>query len=448
MTLREVFTPLISYTLLLARTPAQQRRPFADIRGEMNRMLEEHRTLIRRHDISLQDYEAACFAVVAWIDELVLAATHESNPEVYNQWKRAPLQVERFNTANAGEEFYDKLEGISPAQREVREIYYLCLSLGFRGRYYDDSQEFKVVGLRRDLSQKLPTPVLELIEIERKRERVTPQPYDVPAPPRRALPRSYSAVVWVLLALLALAGVVWALLQWPEPGRTKQQIMADVEKRLLPFECCNVKVVDFDNGTVILEGSIESDEQRQQVAEAAKEVREVKGVRDSLRFIPRPFCEVIELLAPFQQRSADAGVDLRGAPHKGCDQVYFNGENLVIDVSAQRPLQYVYIDYYVADREYVAHVVPNPRQPDNFLQGATGLTVGAPGTEPRWAVQAPFGLELVTVIAAKKQLFERPRLVPEKARSYLGELRRVLPADADASDVAASYCFITTQDGR
>jgi hypothetical protein len=125
---------------------------------------------------------------------------------------------------------------------------------------------------------------------------------------------------------------------------------------------------------------------------------------------------------------------------------YYRDENLVVDVSSPKPLQYVYADYYVADKEYVAHLVPNPKQPEHFFQDQTKLTVGDPNSKAQWRIQAPFGMELVTVIASSRPLLDPPRLEPEQATSYIAELRRALPQDLANSEVTATYCFITSAD--
>ena len=45
------------------------------------------------------------------------------------------LQRLYYQTVDAGELFFDKLNALEPGQTEVREVYYLCLALGFSGRF-------------------------------------------------------------------------------------------------------------------------------------------------------------------------------------------------------------------------------------------------------------------------------------------------------------------------
>jgi len=82
------------------------------------------------------DVKLATFAVVAFLDESVL---NSQNP-IFADWLRKPLQEELFGTHIAGELFYRYLQQIlgrndSPDVADLLEVYYLCLLLGFGGRY-------------------------------------------------------------------------------------------------------------------------------------------------------------------------------------------------------------------------------------------------------------------------------------------------------------------------
>lgn len=82
------------------------------------------------------DAKFATFAVVAFLDESVL---NSQNP-IFGDWLKKPLQEELFNTFIAGETFYQNLQqmlGRSDSQDlgDLIEVYYLCMLLGFRGKY-------------------------------------------------------------------------------------------------------------------------------------------------------------------------------------------------------------------------------------------------------------------------------------------------------------------------
>lgn len=480
ISLREIFTPLIARVLLFVQTPASAQGGFSAIRKEINVLLEEQKALVKRYEIAPPEYDNARFAVIAWLDEVMLKATHAENQEFYQQWKRGPLQAELYNTTNAGEEFFERLEKLRPSQKEVNEIYHLSLCLGFRGRYYDEEQDYKLLEMRRERAQHLPIAFPDLFEIEKKKEHVTPQPYEIQPPPAKVHLRPPS-LFWpgVILSTLAVLLLVW----WFRPinncgnGRIDpgeqcdfvastgscpggQTCQADctcpppppgpsldaIREAIRPFECHRVEVADVRNGVVNLAGRVQSEEQRQQIRQAVQDVVGVTEVQDTFTFMPRPFCEVVDLLDPLRHHAQTTGVSLDLRLQKGCEVTYYRDENLIVDVSSPKSLQYVYADYYVADKEYVAHLVPNPKQPENLYQDQRTLTVGDPNSKAQWHIQTPFGMELVTVIASSRPLLNPPRLEPERAASYIAELRRVLPQDPATSEVTATYCFITSAD--
>ena len=250
--LREIFTPLIAYTLFFIGTPAEHGRPFAEIRREFERLLDQQRAMVKRGDIAPQEYESACFAIIAWVDEAVTRCAHDSNPELFGEWRRAPLQVGLFNTANAGEEFFKRLAALTPAQKQVIELYHLALCLGFRGRYYDETQDAQLIELRRQYGAQLPAPLLEPLEFEQRQEYLTPQPYAVRAPEAKP-PRRRPSPYW--LAAPALAAVAFLLYFWPrDPDRRA------VENAVHSFDCASISVASIDKRQVRLDGHVSSDE--------------------------------------------------------------------------------------------------------------------------------------------------------------------------------------------
>jgi len=93
-----------------------------------------------------EDVKYATYATVAFLDESVL---NSHNP-VFADWARKPLQEELFGTQIAGEVFFQHLQALlgrndSPDLADLLEVHFLCLLLGFGGKYS--------VGNRGDLSQ-------------------------------------------------------------------------------------------------------------------------------------------------------------------------------------------------------------------------------------------------------------------------------------------------------
>ena len=115
------------------------RQPVPDAAAFRAQLLE----LVRRADQEAQaagfapeDSRLAIFAAVAYLDESALNARQPALAD----WSRRPLHEELFGGHMGGEWFFQHVEQLlarpdSPALIDLLEVHYLCLLLGFRGRY-------------------------------------------------------------------------------------------------------------------------------------------------------------------------------------------------------------------------------------------------------------------------------------------------------------------------
>jgi len=128
---QEVFTAIVR--LRYNRQPVYSADSF---RTQMKQSLRAADQDARSAGCSAEDVKLAIFAVVAFLDESALSCR---NP-VFADWARLPLQAELFGDQLAGEVFFHHLEKTlarndSLETADLLEIYYLCLLLGFKGRY-------------------------------------------------------------------------------------------------------------------------------------------------------------------------------------------------------------------------------------------------------------------------------------------------------------------------
>ncbi len=90
--------------------------------------------------IDSEDIAASKYALVAFVDEAVLRSQWAGK----EQWADNPLQLQFFETYLAGEGFFEnlaKLRARGEAAAEIIEIYYICLLLGFEGKYGVEGSE-------------------------------------------------------------------------------------------------------------------------------------------------------------------------------------------------------------------------------------------------------------------------------------------------------------------
>jgi type VI secretion system protein ImpK len=126
-------------------------------------MFERFEDNSRRAGIDNEKIRLSKFALVAFLDETIISSEWPQKA----QWLSDPLQIKLFDTFNAGEEFFNFMAELrlrSSQNKEVLEIYYLCLSLGFKGKYQLQSPE----NLRRiidDLNIELHPDAFRSIDI-------------------------------------------------------------------------------------------------------------------------------------------------------------------------------------------------------------------------------------------------------------------------------------------
>jgi type VI secretion system protein ImpK len=86
-----------------------------------------------------QDMIDAKFALAAFADEVI----YNSSWPGKSQWLSNPLQLQFFQINTAGDGFFTNLDNLYGQRQRVHvaQIYFLCLALGFQGKYRLRQQE-------------------------------------------------------------------------------------------------------------------------------------------------------------------------------------------------------------------------------------------------------------------------------------------------------------------
>jgi type VI secretion system protein ImpK len=181
----------------------------APFRRRVIELLRAAQENARRCEYSDAAGKSCVMALVAFLDESVLNSTGSS----FEQWRGKPLQEELYGHSLLGDKFFDNLKRLLAQDdgdelADVLEVYYLCLLLGFRGRY--------AVSSDRDLN-------VELHRVENRLSRLrAPSMTNIAGPlgalrgeggyRRRSTPRLLAlAAIAVLAAILLFAGFHYSL---------------------------------------------------------------------------------------------------------------------------------------------------------------------------------------------------------------------------------------------
>jgi len=119
---------------LVLKLRAETLAPTSSLRPAAQQLLAamEQRGSTLRH--SERQIQSVKFALAAFIDETVMTT---SSP-LREEWEKFPLQLEYFGEQLAGVKFFERLDELVKqieTEADVVEVYYLCMLLGFKGKY-------------------------------------------------------------------------------------------------------------------------------------------------------------------------------------------------------------------------------------------------------------------------------------------------------------------------
>jgi type VI secretion system protein ImpK len=194
-----------------------------EVREKVTNLIAEQEKRAKSGDVPWEAYLEARFAVLSWVDEIIFTSSWPSR----NQWQH--LMLTYHGTLNAGEEFFDHLERLPSEARHVREVYYLCLKLGFLGKLALAESADQVAELRRALYRQIAGGPND---VRQSYARLFPEAYRPPQVEKPLAP-SRTRLLWFGLAILLpvlLFGIYWyilrmqsnrllARLERPEPAR-------------------------------------------------------------------------------------------------------------------------------------------------------------------------------------------------------------------------------------
>ncbi|HEU4622850.1 MAG TPA: type IVB secretion system protein IcmH/DotU [Burkholderiaceae bacterium] len=185
----------------------------------------------RKLGISNEDIFTAKYAFCAMVDESVLS----SQFRIRDAWERRPLQLALFGDQLAGENFFTKLEELrlkGAAHVQALEVFYVCLLMGFQGKYLLEGPE-KLAYLTARLGD-------EIAHLKGSRSTFAPN-WEPPDRIKHALKRDVP--IWVVASIFALIGLSGFLgLRWHLANTTERAIAAYEKLVTLPPRTANLTI--------------------------------------------------------------------------------------------------------------------------------------------------------------------------------------------------------------
>lgn len=119
---------------LILRLKAGIVAPSNDLRPKIASLLDDFERRGEKYRFSSKIIQVSKFALASFVDETVLS----NNFNLKEEWEKNPLQLEYFGEHLAGNKFFEKLAAMLKqidVTADAVEIYYVCMLLGFKGRY-------------------------------------------------------------------------------------------------------------------------------------------------------------------------------------------------------------------------------------------------------------------------------------------------------------------------
>lgn len=119
---------------LVLRVQAGIVAPSNELRPTVAGLLTEMEERAARLRLSETQTRSVKFALAAFMDETVLT----NDFPLREEWEKFPLQLEYFGEQLAGVKFFERLDDLTvriETEADVVEVYYVCLLLGYKGKY-------------------------------------------------------------------------------------------------------------------------------------------------------------------------------------------------------------------------------------------------------------------------------------------------------------------------
>lgn len=221
MRLSECYMETVAYVAYFLKSASKKQPQYEQVKARVDSMLSAaYNEAVDA--FGAEDAGLARFAICSWIDEAILSSAWNEKLS----WQKEPLQLKYYQTLAAGEQFFEKLNSLGLQSNDVREVFYLCLAMGFMGRYCKDEDKFLLEQLKTSNLKVLMGSSAGIPSL--KKTRLFPESYPVPrnVPVAKGSPGMFSPMNIILMASpVALFSVLY-LIYW--------FVLNNISKTLVP----------------------------------------------------------------------------------------------------------------------------------------------------------------------------------------------------------------------
>ncbi|MFT4907703.1 MAG: type VI secretion system protein ImpK [Oleispira sp.] len=137
---------LLTARQLVPMLTAESEQDINDVKNSLTQLMDKSRENIIAKGLSENQAFSALFPIVSYVDEMILTSAWCNK----SKWQQFSLQRHYFDTTNAGREFFERLNKLNREgeDRSIREVFLLCLGLGYKGQYFMPDDRPKLAEIR------------------------------------------------------------------------------------------------------------------------------------------------------------------------------------------------------------------------------------------------------------------------------------------------------------
>jgi type VI secretion system protein ImpK len=203
----ELCTPVFGYAAVLPREAGGIEPGYQQFRQEVLNALQRIESEAQQHGVEREDASKAVYALSLFMDEQVA----ESEWTGKMQWMNEPLSIVKLQDPQGGINFFSILDSLGERQKALKEVFLVCLALGFRGKYAEldlTQQSARIAEVRQKVVRSIHPAPLE------SRKLLFPEAYAEAVPLEDEAPPPPRWWVAASLATVAVCLLIYVLLFW------------------------------------------------------------------------------------------------------------------------------------------------------------------------------------------------------------------------------------------